>query len=377
VADIHITDLHKSFGGTPVLQGIKLHIADGELVVFVGPSGCGKSTLLRVVAGLDSASSGQVHIGGRDMTQAPAGQRKLAMVFQSYALYPHMTVADNLSFGMRMRGVPTATVQAKVARAVALLQLQPYLARRPGELSGGQCQRVAIGRAIVQEPGAFLFDEPLSNLDAELRLLMRVEIAALHRELGTTMVYVTHDQVEAMTLAQRIVVLRAGVVEQVGSPLALYHNPANTFVASFIGAPAMNLLPATLAAGQATLADGTVLAIETTTPAVGGLQTTSGHIGIRPEHLVPSTSNETQGFKLQVKAVENLGPHSLCHGTVAGTAFTAELRGALSLRGDNQLWLQPQSGMLQVFDSTGRNIGHAKAVPSAHITNLRPTRAIS
>jgi ABC-type sugar transport system ATPase subunit len=362
MADLHITDLHKNFGATPVLRGINLHVASGERVVFVGPSGCGKSTLLRLVAGLDAVSSGHIHIGGRDMTHAPAAKRQLAMVFQSYALYPHMTVADNLSFGMRMRGVPAATVQAKVARAVALLQLQPYLARRPGELSGGQCQRVAIGRAIVQEPVAFLFDEPLSNLDAELRLHMRLEIAALHRELGTTMVYVTHDQVEAMTLAQRIVVLRGGVIEQVGSPLALYNNPANTFVAGFIGAPAMNLLPATFAAGQATLADGTVFAVDTATAYSG-----SGHVGIRPEHLLPAEDGLSSDscLTLQVTACENLGAATLCHGSVAGTAFTAESRTTLAFNGAGVLRLRPQPGMLQAFDAAGRNIGQPKPVPQA------------
>ena len=256
-------------------------------MVFVGPSGCGKSTLLRLIAGLESTSSGHLLIGGRDLTHAAPSQRQVAMVFQTYALYPHMTVRQNLGFGMRMRGVPAATIVAKLARAVALLQLEPYLDRRPAELSGGQCQRVAIGRAIVQEPGVFLFDEPLSNLDAELRLRMRMrlEIAALHRELGRTMVYVTHDQVEAMTLAQRIVVLRDGRIEQVGAPMDLVDHPANTFFAGFIGSPAMNLLPGLLQAGQVMLPGGVPLA---RVQAVHG----ACQIGIRPEHLEPAADGQ-------------------------------------------------------------------------------------
>jgi len=354
MADIRIHALHKRFGSTHTLRGIDLDIADGELVVFVGPSGCGKSTLLRLIAGLESASSGQIHIGGRDLTHAAASARQVAMVFQSYALYPHMTVRDNLSFGMRMRGVPRATIEHKLQRAVAMLQLQPYLDRRPGELSGGQCQRVAIGRAIVQEPGVFLFDEPLSNLDAELRLRMRVEIAALHRELATTMVYVTHDQVEAMTLAQRIVMLRDGAIEQVGTPMGLYHNPANTFVAGFIGSPAMNLLPARLHAGRAELRDGTCLVPELDAP-VDGID---GHIGIRPEHLELDAEGP---LRLQVQAVERLGASSLLHGRIAGTAVVVESRLLLSVAPGDELRWRPMRGMLQVFGADGRNIGRAKA----------------
>ncbi len=364
MADIRITDLHKHFGSSHTLRGIDLHIADGEFVVFVGPSGCGKSTLLRLIAGLEPVSSGHIHIAGRDCTHAPPSQRQVAMVFQSYALYPHMTVLDNLSFGMRMRGVPAATIQNKLDRAVAMLQLQPYLQRRPGELSGGQNQRVAIGRAIVQEPGVFLFDEPLSNLDAELRLHMRVEIAALHRELATTMVYVTHDQVEAMTLAQRIVVLRAGAIEQVGSPMALYHNPVNTFVAAFIGSPAMNLLPATLQGSVARLAEGTVLPVDLLSnvgaAASASNATTPGQIGIRPEHLQPHRDG---AIAMQVQAVERLGASTWVHGRFAGAALVAQTQRSLAVRAGDVLRLQPQAGMLQVFDATGRNIGAPKPLP--------------
>jgi ABC-type sugar transport system ATPase subunit len=388
MAAIELQRIVKRFpgkGGRPVqtLHGVDLAVADGEFVVLVGPSGCGKSTLLRIVAGLETPSEGRVLIGGRDLTGAAPGSRGLAMVFQSYALYPHMTVRQNLGFGMRMRGVPAATVAAKLERAVAMLQLAPYLDRKPGELSGGQCQRVAIGRAIVQEPGAFLFDEPLSNLDAELRLRMRLEIAALHRELGTTMLYVTHDQVEAMTLAQRIVVLRDGRVEQAGAPLALYAAPANTFVAGFIGSPAMNLLPARWAAGgMLTLPGGARLAAPplgegVAVPAAGA----AVQVGIRPEHLQPAADGP---LRLVVQAVERLGASSFAYGRLAGeegpaaaggggagighadpgtapAPRCAELRGAdaAALRVGQVLALAPRPGQLHLFDGDGRRIGAA------------------
>ena len=362
MAAIELIDIHKRFGSgarqAHILRGINLHIADGEFVVFVGPSGCGKSTLLRLIAGLESTSSGQVLIGGRDLTHAAPSQRQVAMVFQSYALYPHMTVRENLGFGMRMRGVPAATVSAKLARAVAMLQLGPYLDRRPAELSGGQCQRVAIGRAIVQEPGVFLFDEPLSNLDAELRLRMRLEIAALHRELCRTMVYVTHDQVEAMTLAHRIVVLRDGRIEQVGAPMDLYDSPANTFVASFIGSPAMNLLPGVLQGGQVMLSGGGPLAQAPAQAADGPCQ-----IGIRPEHLEPAAEGP---LALQVQQCEHTGASTFVHGVlasekaaVAGTkawALCFESRGAFNARPGDVLRLQPQPGRLHVFGADGQRL---------------------
>jgi ABC-type sugar transport system ATPase subunit len=346
MAAIELQSIAKSFGPkgktTPVLKGIDLHIADGEFVVFVGPSGCGKSTLLRTIAGLEDPSSGRVCIGGQDVTDTRAGARSVAMVFQSYALYPHMTVRQNLGFGMRMRGVPAATVAAKLERAVALLELQPYLERKPGELSGGQCQRVAIGRAIVQEPRAFLFDEPLSNLDAELRLRMRLEIAALHRELKATMVYVTHDQVEAMTLAERIVVLRAGAVEQVGAPMALYERPANTFVAGFIGAPAMNLLPLAALAGV---------------EAPAGTAT----IGVRPEHLVPAAAGP---FALRVRGLERLGASTFVHGvhSAAGAAgavpvaLCAELRGPVAIETGSEMRWAALPQHLHFFGADSRRL---------------------
>jgi lactose/L-arabinose transport system ATP-binding protein len=330
MSTIHLQALCKSFGPVQTLRDIHLHIADGEFVCFVGPSGCGKSTLLRLIAGLEAVSSGQIRFDGQDLTHAAAKARRVAMVFQSYALYPHMSVQDNLSFGMRMRGVPVAQIQAKLTRAVDMLQLAPYLQRKPGELSGGQCQRVAIGRAIVQEPGAFLFDEPLSNLDAELRLRMRLEIAALHRELGATMVYVTHDQVEAMTLAQRIVVLRDGAIEQVGTPMQLYHQPVNRFVAGFIGSPAMNFLPTP---------DG-------------------GHVGIRPEHLTPLLPDHSaaNAWPLRVNFVERLGASSYIHGTVNGAPVVAESRLPVVVQHGDTVRVQPAPDCLHAFDAQGRRV---------------------
>ena len=333
MAAIELQDIHKRFGAVHTLRGIDLAVADGEFTVFVGPSGCGKSTLLRIVAGLEGASSGRVLIAGQDLSDAPPSARQIAMVFQSYALYPHMTVRQNLSFGMRMRGEAKAAIEAKLQRAVAMLQLAPYLERRPGELSGGQCQRVAIGRAIVQEPGAFLFDEPLSNLDAELRLRMRLEIAALHRELKTTMVYVTHDQVEAMTLAERIVVLRDGRIEQVGTPMALYDAPANAFVAGFIGSPAMNLLQ--------------------TRDGVGNLPPGTVQIGVRPEHLHIDPAGP---WAMQLQAIERLGASTYLHGTLDGAPLCCEHRGAIDAEPGQRLRLSPQAGRVHAFDAQGQRL---------------------
>ena len=372
MAAIELQDIHKRFGSgaqqTHTLRGVDLKIADGEFVVFVGPSGCGKSTLLRLIAGLESVSSGRVLIGGRDLTHAAPSQRQVAMVFQSYALYPHMTVRQNLGFGMRMRGVPTATINAKLTRAVALLQLEPYLERRPAELSGGQCQRVAIGRAIVQEPGVFLFDEPLSNLDAELRLRMRLEIAALHRELGRTMVYVTHDQVEAMTLAQRIVVLRDGRIEQVGAPMDLYDAPANAFVAGFIGSPAMNLLPGTVHDGVVTLTGGAQLALAGTDAAGGAAGPCQ--VGIRPEHLEPAADGP---LGLRVQQLEHTGASTFVHGVldvqdVQGGSHAhplcVESRASVTARPGEVLRLRPLPGRLHVFGADGQRL--VGAVPASH-----------
>ena len=256
MASLTLRGVTKRYGDVAVIHGVDLDVADGEFVVFVGPSGCGKSTLLRIICGLDDASAGDIHIDGLRVNEVAAAQRGLALVFQSYALYPHMTVRQNMAFGLENLRMPRAVIDARIGEAARMLRLEPYLARRPTALSGGQRQRVAIGRAIVREPRIFLFDEPLSNLDAELRVAMRAELSALHRRLATTMIYVTHDQVEAMTMADKIVVLRAGRVEQVGAPLALYNHPANQFVAGFIGSPRMNFLPGMVDAEGRIVVDG-------------------------------------------------------------------------------------------------------------------------
>ena len=285
----------KRYDDVAVIHGLDLAIEEGEFCVFVGPSGCGKSTLLRMVAGLEETTAGRVRIGARDVTHEDPARRGVAMVFQTYALYPHMTVEQNMSFGLRMNGHPPADIRARVAEASRILKLEEYLGRKPKALSGGQRQRVAIGRAIVRGPEVFLFDEPLSNLDAELRVEMRVEIARLHQELGATMIYVTHDQVEAMTLADRIVVLRGGRIEQVGAPMDLYRDPANRFVAGFIGSPAMNFLDGTVADGAVAVpALGARVNPGATLPPPG----TGVSLGLRPEHLVIARDGATHRVEL-------------------------------------------------------------------------------
>ena len=282
MSSVVLSNAIKKYGETQVIHGVDLDIEDGDFCVFVGPSGCGKSTLLRMIAGLEETTSGAINIGARDVTTLDPAERGVAMVFQTYALYPHMTVGENMGFGLRMNGHPKAEVKAKVDQAAKVLKLGEYLDRKPKALSGGQRQRVAIGRAIVRGPEVFLFDEPLSNLDAELRVEMRVELARLHQELGATMIYVTHDQVEAMTLADKIVVLRAGRIEQTGKPLDLYNDPDNQFVAGFIGSPAMNFFPAQVSAGTVTVAGlpGLTLNAPASAPASGAIT-----MGIRPQHL--------------------------------------------------------------------------------------------
>lgn len=280
---VTLTKTVKKYGEIQVIHDVDLQIEDGEFCVFVGPSGCGKSTLLRMIAGLEETTAGQISIGSRDVTHLDAAQRGVAMVFQTYALYPHMTVEENMGFGLKMNGFPKAEIKAKVSEASRILKLDDYLQRKPKALSGGQRQRVAIGRAIVRGPEVFLFDEPLSNLDAELRVDMRVEIARLHKEIGATMIYVTHDQVEAMTLADKIVVLRAGRIEQVGSPMDLYKDPDNKFVAGFIGSPSMNFLKGTVTGGKVVVPalDNAALSPRVTLPAEGQ----EVIVGFRPQHL--------------------------------------------------------------------------------------------
>ena len=296
MAEVRLSGVNKFYGGAQALHGVSLTIADGEFAVFVGPSGCGKSTLLRSIAGLEEISEGSIHIGDREVTRAAPSDRDVAMVFQSYALYPHMTVRENMDFGMKVNKFPEADRKRRIAEAARILQLEPYLDRKPGQLSGGQRQRVAIGRAIVKEPKVFLFDEPLSNLDAKLRVQMRVELEALHRDLKATMIYVTHDQVEAMTMADKIVVLNAGRIEQVGPPMELYNRPATEFVAGFIGAPAMNFLTIDRKGGQAVV-EGVAL---------GAAPEAAVKLGIRPEHVVLRPAGQGQ-LAATVSICETLG----------------------------------------------------------------------
>ena len=323
---IQLTKVRKAFGETEVIPGIDLAIEDGEFVVFVGPSGCGKSTLLRLIAGLEDTTSGVIEIDGKDATSLPPAKRGLAMVFQSYALYPHMTVRKNIAFPLKMAGMPEAERAARVERAAKVLNLTSYLDRRPGQLSGGQRQRVAIGRAIVREPAAFLFDEPLSNLDAALRVGMRQEISELHQSLKTTMIYVTHDQVEAMTMADKIVVLNAGRIEQVGAPLELYNNPRNIFVAGFIGSPKMNLIEGPEAAKH------------------------NAHtIGIRPEHI----SVGDGPWEGVVGLSEHLGSDSFIKVDVPGLGIiNVRGPGELGVHHGDRIRLAP-AGKIHRFDDKG------------------------
>ena len=330
---ITLDKVRKAFGEVEVIPPLDLTIEEGEFVVFVGPSGCGKSTLLRLIAGLEDVSSGQIRIDGEDATAVPPAKRGLAMVFQSYALYPHMSVRKNIAFPMKMAGIPQAEQDRRIEDAARVLNLTDNLDRRPGQLSGGQRQRVAIGRAIVREPAAFLFDEPLSNLDAALRVGMRLEISELHERLKTTMIYVTHDQVEAMTMADKIVVLRAGQIEQVGSPLELYRAPRNLFVAGFIGSPTMNLITgATAAEHQAHT------------------------IGVRPEHI--TASHESGTWSGVVGVSEHLGSDTFLHVHDTGLAETITVRvdGEFEARHGDTVHLTPQADKIHRFDDQGLRI---------------------
>ena len=330
---IVLEKVKKSFGEVTVIPPLDLEINDGEFVVFVGPSGCGKSTLLRLIAGLEDVSDGTIRIDGTDATTIPPAKRGLAMVFQSYALYPHMSVRKNIAFPLRMAKLDAAEQKRRVEQAASVLNLTDYLDRRPGQLSGGQRQRVAIGRAIVREPAAFLFDEPLSNLDAALRVGMRLEISELHKRLATTMIYVTHDQVEAMTMADKIVVLQAGVIEQVGSPLELYSRPRNTFVAGFIGSPKMNLI----AGAEAAKHDAAT-------------------IGIRPEHIDISASEGT--WKGKVGVSEHLGSDTFFHVQcdVSPEPLTVRAPGEIALGYGSEVYLTPRAEHLHRFDAKGLRI---------------------
>ncbi len=352
MADLSLDSVRKTYADTVVLHDISLEIAEGEFCVLVGPSGCGKSTLLRMIAGLDPVTSGRIRIGGTDVTQAAPGKRSIAMVFQSYALYPHMSVFENMSFNLKLAGASKTEITEKVTRAARILQIEPLLERLPKDLSGGQRQRVAIGRAIVREPKIFLFDEPLSNLDAALRVDMRVEIAKLKAALGATMVYVTHDQVEAMTLADKIVVLRDGRVEQIGAPLDLYHRPANQFVAGFIGSPKMNFLSIRTVTPQG---DALLLALpgagSVTVPRRG--QGTPAILGVRPEHLTIVADDAPDALHGTVLVTEALGSETLLHIDLAGQTIIVKQEGTAPISRGDVVALRVPTDACHLFDSNG------------------------
>ncbi|GAC1389479.1 MAG: ABC transporter ATP-binding protein [Variovorax sp.] len=341
MAYLQLSNIKKSFGDARIIKGIDLEIKKGEFIVFVGPSGCGKSTLLRLVAGLEPITSGSLLLDGRDITHMPSGKRDLAMVFQSYALYPHMSVADNMSFALKLANVPKDEIRKKVDHAARTLNLTAYLDRTPKELSGGQRQRVAIGRAIVRAPKVFLFDEPLSNLDAALRGNTRVEIHKLHVALGATTIYVTHDQVEAMTLADRVVVLRDGLIEQVGTPLDLYDRPANQFVAQFIGMPSMNMIAAN--------------AIPSFSAQTRGRLPEGGFLGVRPEGLRVH-ADRGAGVPGRVDLVEALGADTLIHVDVAGTPLIARQNERTPLRVGDDVGVELDPSVLHLFNSAGQTV---------------------
>ncbi len=337
MAEIALSDVRKSYGKTAVIHGIDMDITDGELIVIVGPSGCGKSTLLRMVAGLETITGGQIAIGGRTVNDLEPRERDIAMVFQNYALYPHMSVFDNMAYGLKIQGLPKAEIAERVDQAARMLQLEPYLKRKPRQLSGGQRQRVAMGRAIVRKPAAFLFDEPLSNLDAKLRVQMRLEIKALQRDLGVTALYVTHDQVEAMTLADRMIVMKDGVAEQIGAPLEVYDRPATTFVAGFIGSPPMNFFKAQ------SLQNGVVDAVHT--------------VGVRPEHA-ELCATEAGRIKGEVVFSEALGAETLVHlKTEDGDAAVVRLSGHDTIPSPGEpVALTWDETRRHLFDADGRRV---------------------
>ncbi len=355
MSDLNLRDVRKSYGNLEIIKGVSLDIKSGEFVVFVGPSGCGKSTLLRMIAGLEDITSGQLDIGGTVMNDVDPSKRGIAMVFQSYALYPHMTVRENMGFALRFAGMPKDEVARQVDEAARILELGPLMDRKPKQLSGGQRQRVAIGRAIVRHPQVFLFDEPLSNLDAELRVHMRIEIAKLHKTLGTTIVYVTHDQVEAMTLADKIVVLRAGVVEQVGSPLELYDNPANLFVAGFIGSPKMNFFKGVAeSASNVRLPDYG----DTTIPvAVKSGALTKGAavtVGVRPEHF---NTTGAACLSMTIDMLEHLGGETFAYArSGTGDLVIVETKNGRDLKSGQSLDARFDPASTLLFDEQGKRI---------------------
>jgi sn-glycerol 3-phosphate transport system ATP-binding protein len=348
MADVALQAVTKRFGANTVLHSLDAIIPDGSFVVVVGPSGCGKSTLLRLVAGLEMPDSGEIRIGGRVVNDIEPGGRNIAMVFQNYALYPHMTVAENIGFGLSIRGTPRREIATRVREAADILGIGELLSRKPRHLSGGQRQRVAMGRAMVRHPSVFLFDEPLSNLDAKLRVGMRTELKRLHRELGTTSLYVTHDQIEAMTLGDRLIVMNGGLVEQQGAPLDIYLTPASSFVAAFIGSPPINLLPARSTQDGLLLADGTLLYLPhaATDPLL---------LGIRAEHLLPCSPSEAH-LTLACEIIELQGAETIVHGTAAGQRLTARLDGVARISPGESLPLRITA--FHLFDRTSdRRVG--------------------
>ena len=357
MANLELKDIKKSFGAVEVIHGVDLAVEDGEFLVLVGPSGCGKSTLLRMIAGLDVITSGEITIGGKFVNDLPPSKRDIAMVFQSYALYPHKSVEANMSFSLKIRGMPKEEIQKRVAAAAEILGLTEYLSRRPRALSGGQRQRVAMGRAIVRDPTVFLFDEPLSNLDAKLRVQMRAEIRELHNRLQTTTVYVTHDQIEAMTMADRIVIMKDGSVEQIGKPLDLYDRPANLFVASFIGSPAMNMFEGTTEmhdGGLGVTSGGIAL------PVGNGFDLGPGHkvvYGIRPEHIVPSEA----GLPAAISHAEPTGSETLIYSKIGDRPIVSQIRERVNLEPGQLVNLAIDSDQVHLFDeSTGARLGMAR-----------------
>jgi len=355
MASINVIDVRKSYGGHKVIHGVSLDIADGDFVILVGPSGCGKSTLLRMIAGLESITSGAVKIGNRVVNRLAPKDRDIAMVFQSYALYPHKTVAENMGFGLKLRRAPKAEIEARVRRAAEILDVAALLDRYPRQLSGGQRQRVAMGRAIVRDPQVFLFDEPLSNLDTKLRVQMRAEIKELHQRLKTTTVYVTHDQIEAMTMADRIVVLRDGVVEQIGTPLELYDRPANLFVAGFIGSPSMNFLKGTIKLGgkPSFVIDGGVSLPLASAPA--GSDGRPAIYGIRPEHLTLAGSD---GMPAEISVLEPTGMETQVFAKVGAQKIVAVFRQRMTARPGEMLPMTPEVASAHLFDAqTGARLG--------------------
>ena len=351
---LELESFNKCYGSLEVIHDIDLDIEEGSFTVFVGPSGCGKSTMLRMIAGLEEITGGELRIEGKRMNDANPVERGVTMVFQNYALYPHMTVRKNIGFGLKMLGVPRKQIEEQVQKAAQSLQIEPLLDRKPAQLSGGQRQRVAIGRAIVREPRLFLFDEPLSNLDAELRVAMRVELAKLHQEIGATMIYVTHDQTEALTLADKIVVLRDGRIEQQGSPMTLYEDPANEFVAGFIGSPRMNFLPGHVSGGDVVLDAGPRMRFLADGP--GWSEGADVKVGVRPEHLIPGTGGAFQ-VEARVDVVENLGGTRYIYGSLpGGHNIIAETRDPRPPQTGSTVTLCAAPEFLLAFDAEGNRL---------------------